>query len=189
MLDCSSYDRVVFAALGLRSIPEEDAANFDPDILLYYWGPVVRFMADAFDIKLDDIRFFREHVLAETSFETSGGLSIKSGQIAALHYGLEGMVDGKPRLIAENFELLRPEIAPGWPQPPGRGGYRLIVKGVPDMQLDIAFGGADPLTDALIGTGMTAFCSVARCSRKGGQAGVMLSAQARLATQAHVMRP
>ena len=169
MLDCSSYDGVVLAALGFGSTPEEDAAKFDSNILLYYWGPVVRFMADAFDIKLDDIRFFREHVLAETSFETSGGLSIKSGQIAALHYGLEGMVDGKPRLIAENFELLRPEIAPGWPQPPGRGGYRLIVKGVPDMQLDIAFGGADPLTDALIGTGMRAAHSIpAVCAAKPG---------------------
>ena len=112
MLDCSSYDRVVFAALGLRSIPEEDAANFDPDILLYYWGPVVRFMADAFDIKLDDIQFFREHAMAETSFETSGGLSIKPGQIAALHYGLEGVVDGKTRLIAEYYERSAPKSLP-----------------------------------------------------------------------------
>ena len=62
-----------------QSTPEEDARVFDPAILSYYWGPVVRFMADAHDIELDEIRFFREFVLSDSSFETSGGLSIKPG--------------------------------------------------------------------------------------------------------------
>ena len=41
----------------------------------------VRLMADAFDIELDEIRFFREFVLSDSSFETSGGLSIKPGVV------------------------------------------------------------------------------------------------------------
>lgn len=169
MLDCSSYDAPVLSALGFGWTPEEDAKRFDSQILHYYWGPIVKFMAEAYDLKLDEIRHFRESALASSSFETTGGLSIKPGQIAGLHYGLQGMVGGKPRLIAENYERLRPEIAPHWPQPPGHGGYRIIIKGVPDMQLDLAFGGADPLTDALIGTGMRAAHSIpAVCAAKSG---------------------
>lgn len=169
MLDCSSYDAPVLSALGFGWTPEDDAKRFDPQILHYYWGPIVKFMAEAYNVKIDEIRHFRESAVAETSFETSGGQSIKPGQIAGLHYGLQGMVGGKPRLVAENYERLRPEIAPHWPQPPGHGGYRIIIKGVPDMQLDLAFGGADPLTDALIGTGMRAAHSIpAVCAAKPG---------------------
>lgn len=111
-------------------------------------------MAEAYGIELDEIRSFRESALSDSSFETSGGMSIKPGQTAGLPYGLRGIVGGEPRLIAENYERLRPEITPERPQLPGPGGYRIIVKGVPDMQLDLAFGGADPLADALTGTGM-----------------------------------
>lgn len=76
--------RYVVAKAGThagQSTPEEDARVFDPAILSYYWGPVVRFMADAYDIELDEIRFFREFVLSDSSFETSGGLSIKPGVV------------------------------------------------------------------------------------------------------------
>mgnify|MGYP001593241104 CR=1 FL=1 len=169
MLDCSMYDATVLSALGFGWTPEEDARRFDPQILHYYWSPIVKFMADAYGLKLDEIRHFREHALSKSTFDTSGGLSIKPGQIGGLHYGLQGMVDGKPRLVAENYERLRPDIAPHWPQPPGHGGYRIIVKGVPDMQLDLAFGGADPLADALIGTGMRAAHSIpAVCAARPG---------------------
>jgi 4-hydroxy-tetrahydrodipicolinate reductase len=167
LLDCSSYDPPVISALGFGKTIEEDAATFDTAILHYYWGPVVRALAESFDLELDEIRRFRRPELVEGGFTTSAGLPIPPNTIGAIHYGLEGVVDGTVRIVAENYEKIRPDIAPdGWPMFPihndeQAGGYRILVKGIPDMQLDLAFGGADPLTDVLIGTGMRAVNSIA----------------------------
>jgi 4-hydroxy-tetrahydrodipicolinate reductase len=151
LLDCSSYDPPVISALGFGKTIEEDAATFDTTILHYYWGPVVRALADSFELELDEIRHFRRPEIVEDGFTTSTGLEIPPGTIGAIHYGLEGIVNGEARIVAENYEKIRGDITPdGWPMFPiysdeQAGGYRITVKGVPDMQLDLAFGGADPL--------------------------------------------
>ncbi|MUL65886.1 hypothetical protein BOO86_15530 [Mycobacterium sp. CBMA 234] len=166
LLDCSSYDPPVISALGFGKTIEEDSASFDLDILHYYWGPVVHSLAESFDLELDEIRHFRRPELVAGGFTTSAGLDIPPNTIGAIHYGLEGIVDGKVRVVAENYEKIRQDIAPeGWPSFPifdnkQAGGYRITIKGVPDMQLDLAFGGDDQLTDVLIGTGMRAVNSV-----------------------------
>jgi hypothetical protein len=167
LLDCSSYDPPVISALGFGKTLEEDAETFDLGILHYYWGPVVQSLAKSFDLELDEIRHFRHPELIEGGFTTSAGLEIPPNTIGAIHYGLEGIVDGQVRVVAENYEKIRQDIAPaGWPTFPiydngQAGGYRIMVKGVPDMQLDLAFGGDDQLTDVLVGTGMRAVNSVA----------------------------
>jgi hypothetical protein len=128
---------------------------------------VLRSLAESFEVELDEVRHFRRSEIVDGGFITSAGLEIPPNTIGAIHYGLEGLVDGHVRIVAENYEKIRPDIAPnGWPMFPihndhQTGGYRIIVKGVPDMQLDLAFGGDDPLTDVLIGTGMRAVNSVA----------------------------
>src|SRR5581483_75923 len=100
------------------------------------------------------------------AFTMSSGLEIPAGTIGAIHYGLEGIVDGTVRITAENYEKSRPEVHPdGWPMFPihhdrPAGGYRILVRGEPDMQLDLAFGGADPLVDVLASTGMAAVNSI-----------------------------
>jgi 4-hydroxy-tetrahydrodipicolinate reductase len=167
LLDCSSYDPPVISALGFGKTLAEDAESFDPAILHYYWGPVVRSLAESFDVDLDEIRHFRRPEVVDGGFTTFAGLAIPPNTIGAIHYGLEGLVDGQVRIIAENYEKIRPDITPaGWPMfaihnDHQTGGYRIRIKGIPDMQLDLAFGGDDPLTDVLIGTGMRAVNSVA----------------------------
>jgi len=167
LLDCSSYDPPVISALGFGKTLEEDAETFDLGIMHYYWGPVVHSLAESFDLKLDDIRHFRHPELVERGFTTTAGLEIPPNTIGAVHYGLEGIVDGQVRVVAENYEKIRQDNAPeGWPTFPiynnePAGGYRITIKGVPNMQLDLAFGGDDQLTDVLIGTGMRAVNSVA----------------------------
>ncbi|MFE3000823.1 hypothetical protein ACFXG4_38240 [Nocardia sp. NPDC059246] len=167
-LDCSSYDPVVISALGFGKTIEQDAEEFDPAIVHFYWGPVLRGLAESFGVELDEIRFFRRPEFVDGGFTTQTGLEIAPNTIGAIHYGLEGLVDGKVRIVAENYEKIRRDIAPeGWPMFPMHndkqtGGYRILVKGVPEMQLDLAFGyEEDPLTDVLIGTGMRAVNSVA----------------------------
>ena len=58
--------------------------------------------------------------------------------------------------LPAQIRALRPEldaaIAPHWPQPRDRGGYRFTIRGNPDMVIDLAFQGQDPLTDAMVTT-------------------------------------
>jgi hypothetical protein len=166
LLDCSCYDPVVIHALGFGKSVEQDAAEFDTAILHYYWGPVISALSESFRLELDEIRVFRHVHTVDEAFTMSSGLEIRPGTIGAIHYGLEGVVDGRVRITAENYEKSRPEVHPeGWPMFPihhdrPAGGYRILVRGQPDMQLDLAFGGADPLVDVLASTGMAAVNSI-----------------------------
>lgn len=152
MLEISSYDPAMLKALGFGERPDADAQGFSLDFLNFYWESILHYLADAFSITLDGVRHFREIATTEREFVTTSGLRIPAGSIAALHWGLEGLVDDRRRLCVEHYERLDSAIAPHWPQPPGQGGYRFTIKGSPDMAVDIAFQGHDPLTDAMVTT-------------------------------------
>jgi hypothetical protein len=161
-LDCSCYDALVIGALGFGKALEDDAEQFDDAILYYYWGDIVRSFAEWFELELDEVRHFRRPSVTNLEFTTPMGLEIRPGTIGAIHYGIEGVVDGEVRFVAENYEWVRADTRPSdWPEPPGRGGYRLLIDGVPNMRIDVAFNVQDPLPDGvLIGTGMRAVNSI-----------------------------
>jgi 2,4-diaminopentanoate dehydrogenase len=152
MLEISSYDPAMLKALGFGETPEADAAQFPAEMLNFYWESILRFLATSFGIEFDEVRHFREGALAEQGFVTTSGLEIPAGTLAALHWGLEGVVGGERRICVEHYERLHADIAPEWEQPPGRGGYRFTLVGSPGITVDLAFHGEDPLTDAMITT-------------------------------------
>lgn len=152
MLEISSYDPGMLKALGFGEDPAKDSEDFPVEFLNYYWESILRYLAEAFGITFDETRHFREGAVAERAFVTTSGMEIPEGTLAALHWGLEGVIDGKRRICVEHYERLHADIAPQWPQPPDRGGYRFTIKGEPDMTVDLAFGGSDPLTDAMVTT-------------------------------------
>jgi 4-hydroxy-tetrahydrodipicolinate reductase len=155
MLEISSYDPAMLKALGFGADPATDAEQFPTEFLNFYWESILHYLADAFGIVFDEVRHFRESASADVGFVTSGGLEVAAGGIAALHWGLEGVVNGRRRVCVEHYERLQPEgladPAPHWPIPPGNGGYRFTVAGKPGMAVDLAFDG-DPLTDAMAAT-------------------------------------
>jgi hypothetical protein len=152
MLEISTYDPGMLKALGFGEDPDTDSQEFPVEFLNYYWESILRYLAEAFGITFDETRHTREVAVADTAFVTTSGLDIPKGSIAALHWGLEGVIAGERRLCVEHYERLHPDIAPEWPQPPDRGGYRFTIAGEPDMTVDLAFGGDDPLTDAMVTT-------------------------------------
>jgi len=152
MLEISSYDPAMLKALGFGEHPEADAQGFSLDFLNFYWESILHYLAEAFGITFDKIRHFRETATTDTAFVTTSGLDVPAGCIAALHWGLEGLIDGNRRLCVEHYERLDAAIAPHWPQPPERGGYRFTIVGHPGITVDIAFQGHDPLTDAMVTT-------------------------------------
>ena len=67
------------------------------------------------------------------------------------------MVDGKARVIVEHVTRLRDDIAPEWPQPAGKGCYRIVIEGEPKMITDVQLLGEhddDHNTGGLVGTAM-----------------------------------
>jgi hypothetical protein len=40
-----------------------------------------------------------------------------------------------------------------WPSPSDRGGYRIVISGIPELQLDLGFGGEDPSWTSRSATG------------------------------------
>jgi 2,4-diaminopentanoate dehydrogenase len=152
MLEISSYDPAMLKALGFGEHPDADAQGFSLDFLNFYWESILHYLAEAFGITFDEVHHFREFATTETAFVTTSGLDIPAGSIAALHWGLEGLVDGRRRVCVEHYERLDAAIAPDWPQPPQRGGYRFTIVGQPGISVDIAFEGQDPLTDAMVTT-------------------------------------
>jgi 2,4-diaminopentanoate dehydrogenase len=67
------------------------------------------------------------------------------------------MVDGKARVIVEHVTRLRDDIAPEWPQPAGKGCYRIVIEGEPRIITDVQLLGehdGDHNTGGLVATAM-----------------------------------
>ena len=64
---------------------------------------------------------------------------IEQGTLAAVRFGVAGIVDGEPRLFAEHVTRMRHDMAPEWPQPPSGSAsvHRVEVEGSPSLTLDL----------------------------------------------------
>ena len=126
-----------------------------PGALTLAWGPSVRMIADALDVKLDEIRQSYEQVVATETFEISCG-TIEKGTVAGLRFEVSGIVGGKPRIVVEHVTRLRDDLAPHWPQVDGPGTYRVTIEGMPAMRcdLEIGFNSADHNIDGCVASAM-----------------------------------
>ena len=87
------------------------------------------------------------------------------------------MVDGKARVIVEHVTRLRDDIAPEWPQPAGKGCYRIVIEGEPRIITDVQLLGehdGDHNTGGLVGTAMRLVNAIpAVCERRPGLLSVL----------------
>ncbi len=114
------------------------AMLFQPGILSMAWGSVVRQIADALDVTLDEPLVEKvERVPADRDIETAS-VSIAKGTLAAVRFEVVGQVDGVPRVVLEHVTRTSPEQMPAWPQPSdGEGCYRVKISGEPHMVVDL----------------------------------------------------
>jgi 4-hydroxy-tetrahydrodipicolinate reductase len=118
-----------------------------PGALRFAWGGTIRLLAEGLGVELDEIREVHERRPAEVSFDTPIG-HVEEGTMAALRFEVQGIVDGRPVLVVEHVTRLHEQLAPDWPRG-GDGGYRVIVKGVPQMTLTLEM--ADEHGDHAVG--------------------------------------
>lgn len=144
ILDYASYHnrKVLFDIMGFGKPVEDTPMLLQPGVLALAWGSVVRQLAAALRVELDEVREHYERVAAPEDLEIPAG-TVPRGSAAALRFEVVGMRGGRPVCVLEHVTRLRADLAPDWPQPSGQGCYRVAVSGEPNYTLDLRLLGSD----------------------------------------------
>jgi 4-hydroxy-tetrahydrodipicolinate reductase len=136
IVNYATYDQpeVVFGTMGFGQPLDATPLLLAPGALRFAWGGTLRLLAEGLGVALDEIREVHERVPAPETFDTPIG-RVEEGTMAALRFEVQGIVNGRPALVVEHVTRLRDDLAPEWPR--GDGGYRVIIRGVPHIQVDL----------------------------------------------------
>jgi len=159
LMDYSTYQDPNFTGVyfGFGRPLDFAAPMLQPGMLKGGWGGMVLLLADAFGMKLDEIREEHERLPAPETFETAMG-KIEKGTCAAVRFEVQGIVAGRPVLVAAHVNRLRDDIGPRWDRLSGskKSGYKIEVKGSPSYTCEIEPVGedGDHNTAGITGTAM-----------------------------------
>jgi 4-hydroxy-tetrahydrodipicolinate reductase len=144
ILNYNTYDQwmILNDVMGFGRDPDDIPMLLQPGILTMAWGSVVRQIAAGLDVELDSVEEWYERILAPETFDIDSG-TIKEGTVAALHFEVRGIRNGRPVVVLEHVTRLRDDLGPEWPQPAGHGCYRVVVSGEPNYTVDMQLLGSD----------------------------------------------
>ena len=159
LMDYSTYADPDFTGVyfGYGRPLDFEAPLLQPGMLKGGWGGMVLMLADAFGISLDEIREEHERLPALKSFECAMG-RIEKGTCAAVRFEVQGIVDGRPVIVAAHVNRLQDDVGPDWDRlSPGKtSGYKIEIKGSPSFVCEIEPIGddGDHNTAGITGTAM-----------------------------------
>jgi hypothetical protein len=159
LMDYSTYEDPNFTGVyfGFGRPLDFAAPMLQPGVLRGGWGGMVVMVADALGWKLDEIREEHERLPAPETFETAMG-KIEEGTCAAVRFEVQGIVDGRPAIVAAHVNRLRGDVGPDWDRLSGekKSGYKIEVKGSPSFTCEIEPVGedGDHNTAGITGTAM-----------------------------------
>ncbi len=144
VLNYATYNQamVIFDIMGFGRPIDQVPMILQPGVMTMAWGSVVRQLAAGLDVELDSVEEWYERQVAPDTFEIDSG-TIEAGTVAALHFELRGIRNGKAVIVLEHVTRLRDDLAPEWPQPAGQGCYRVTITGEPNYTLDLQLLGTD----------------------------------------------
>lgn len=131
---------VIFETMGFGKSMDDTPLLLLPGILTSAWGPVVHVIAAGLGVEVDEVRETYERVPADETYETPVG-TIEKGTVAGLNFEVQGIIGGEPRIVVNHVTRMHDDVAPDWPQPLGKGGYRVITRGNPNLQIDFQMEG------------------------------------------------
>lgn len=159
VMDYSTYPDPGFTGVyfGFGKPLDFDAPLLRPGMLRGGWGCMLHLVADALGVRLDEIRELHERLPAPESFECAMG-RIEKGTCAGLRFEVQGIVDGKPAIIAAHANRIHASVGPSWERlAPGKGsGYQIEITGSPSFRCEIEPVGedGDHNTAGILGTAM-----------------------------------
>jgi hypothetical protein len=159
LMDYSTYADPDFTGVyfGYGRPLDFEAPLLQPGMLKGGWGGMVLMLADAFGMRLDEIREEHERLPALETFECAMG-RIEKGTCAAVRFEVQGIVDGRPAIVAAHVNRLHDDVGPDWDRlSPGKtSGYKIEIKGSPSLVCEIEPIGddGDHNTAGITGTAM-----------------------------------
>ena len=144
ILNYNTYNQpvILFDIMGFGRPIDDVPIILLPGVLTMAWGSVVRQLAAGLDVELDSTEEWYERKPATETFDVDAG-TIEKGTAAALHFEVRGIRNGKTVIVLEHVTRLHDDLAPEWPQPAGRGCYRVEITGEPNYTLDLQLLGSD----------------------------------------------
>src|SRR5262249_14774737 len=144
ILNYASYRQgtVLFDIMGFGRPLDDIPLLLQPGVLTLAWGGVLRQLAAGLGVELDGIEEWYTRLPAPEGFRVAAG-EVPSGTAAALRFEVRGMRAGQAVLVLEHVTRLRDDLGPEWPQPAGRGCYRVEVRGEPSCTVDLQLLGSD----------------------------------------------
>ncbi|MDG4663349.1 dihydrodipicolinate reductase [Mycobacterium sp. 236(2023)] len=174
IFDYGTYDDAEFTGVsfGFGASPDHTPILFSPGVLASMWGAQVRSLADDLGIELDEVRERHEKWVTPETIDCTM-MRVDPGRVAAVKFGVDGLVDGRPVITMEHVNRLTVAAAPDWPFPPDGhpGVHRVIVDGSPGIEINTHVGtsGIDHNQGGVIATAARAINVVeAVCSADEG---------------------
>ncbi len=164
ILDYINYEGDYENEMGIGRPPEFKAMLEHPDILVMAWGATVPMMAAAVGIELDKITTTWDKWVTDTPITTAKGV-INPGEVAAIHFTINGVYEGETRIQLEHVNRIGPDAAPEWPRGHQDDVYRVEIEGSPSITQETAFrftdgSGRDAATAGCLATGLRALNAV-----------------------------
>jgi len=164
ILDYINYEGDYENEMGIGKPPEFGALLEHPDILVMSWGATVPMMAHAAGIELDEITTTWDKWTTDKPITTAKGV-IEPGQVAAIHFTINGVYRGETRIQLEHVNRLGTDAAPDWPRGTQDDVYRVEIEGSPSITQETAFrftdgSGRDASTAGCLATGLRALNAV-----------------------------
>ncbi|MCX4679537.1 dihydrodipicolinate reductase [Streptomyces sp. NBC_01433] len=140
IFDYSTYDQEdsVRDLIGMGRPMDFEPLMLAPTVPTMVWGGQIRLMARALGVELDGIRETLERCPLETAVSTRTMGAFEAGTQGAVRFEVQGIVEGKPRIVIEHITRIHPSCAPHWPSPPdGDGAHRVVIEGRPRIEVTV----------------------------------------------------
>jgi 2,4-diaminopentanoate dehydrogenase len=140
IFDYANYDDAEFtgASMGFGTAETDELPPLLlPGVVESLWGGQVRSLADNLGITLDEVRQRTERWFTPEPIDCIM-MSVQPGQMAAVRFATEGVLDGRPVITLEHVNRLTAAAAPDWDFPPDGhvGVHRVVVDGEPRVELN-----------------------------------------------------
>ena len=165
ILDYINYEGDYEDEMGIGRPPEFTPLLEHADILVMSWGATVPMIAHAVGIELDAHHHHLGEVGDRRPPSTPPRASSSPGQVAAIHFTINGIVDGETRIALEHVNRVGTDAAPDWPRGTQDDVYRVEIEGSPSITQETAFrftdgSGRDAAAAGCLATGLRALNAV-----------------------------
>ncbi|WP_194828295.1 dihydrodipicolinate reductase [Nocardia sp. XZ_19_231] len=140
IFDYSTYDQPdsVRYLVGMGQPMDYQPPMLMASVPTMVWGGQIRLMARALGVELDEIRETVDRRALDSTVQTIRMGAFDAGTQGAVRFEVQGIIDGRARIVIEHVTRIHPSCAPDWPTPPdGDGAHRVIIEGSPRIEVSV----------------------------------------------------